>query len=97
MLGQLGGFWTHDITTLERADVQSGGAAADGHLADFGQVAAGATGTRTHAYSVGSQKYAAIMVGLKPAGPLLGEIIDLLPQGEANLNAQQEPLCEIPE
>ena len=79
VLGQSGSRWTHDVTTLERADVQSAGAVTDAHLADFGQEAVGATGTRIHAYNVGSQKYAAIMVGLKPSALSVVALQSVLP------------------
>ncbi len=71
VLGQLGISWIADASTTQRADIQSPGAVADGHLADFVQTVAGPTGGRTHTYSVGTQKYIAIMIGLKPALPVV--------------------------
>lgn len=79
VLGQLGGKWRVDPTTIERVEVQSAGSVADGHLADFGQEAAGATGTRIHTYSIGSQKYAAITVGVRASLPSLVTLRSILP------------------
>ena len=65
-LGSSGGSWTPDAGTTERADINAAGSSADGHLAEFAQASAGATGTKTHTYSNGTSKYIAIMMGLMP-------------------------------